>query len=389
VQVLEHRRRRNPANRHVAQVVDADLFDSTASQRENSVTVAPYSTRGRTQATDGPRWRAEPRQSASVRWPAATRGVRHRRSQISCRAGASWCDACERWLSRWVLSLAELDRLTLAEVSRRLGIGDEGQALANETVRRYRRVAHSCLRRAVELEQIPADPWPPTPRGRSHRKVNQTRSAVDVRRLPNPARAVAILDALRNHQPGSFTYQAMTAVVYYAGLRPSEVVMLRPRALRLPATGWGSLEVTEADIDWDEPGDPKTGNRTTPVPPRLVELLRSWIDERDLSGDALMFRTREGNRPSESNWSRALKRACENAGCPRIRVYDFRHANATMMIKARVPLAEAARRLGHSVETLVSTYIGAMEGDDTEANALIDEALAKTRERIVAAEELA
>ena len=40
-----------------------------------------------------------------------------------------------------------------------------------------------------------------------------------------------------------------------------------------------------------------------------------------------------------------------------------------MMIKASVPLAEAARRLGHSVETLVSTYIGAMEGDDTEANA--------------------
>jgi integrase len=296
---------------------------------------------------------------------------------------------CERWLSRWVLSLAELDRLTLAEVSRRLGIGDEGQALANETVRRYRRVAHSCLRRAVELEQIPVDPWPPTPRGRSRRKVNRTKSAVDVRRLPNPARAVAILDALRNHQPGSFTYQAMTAVVYYAGLRPSEVVMLRPRALWLPATGWGSIEVTEADIDWDEPGDPKTGNRNTPVPPRLVELLRSWIDERDLSGDALMFRTREGNRPSESNWSRALKRACENAGCPRIRVYDFRHANATMMIKARVPLAEAARRLGHSVETLVSTYIGAMEGDDTEANALIDEALAKTREQIVAADELA
>lgn len=38
-------------------------------------------------------------------------------------------------------------------------------------------------------------------------------------------------------------------------------------------------------------------------------------------------------------------------------------------------LAEAARRLGHSVETLVSTYIGAMEGDETEANALLDKAL--------------
>jgi integrase len=125
------------------------------------------------------------------------------------------------------------------------------------------------------------------------------------------------------------------------------------------------------------------------LPPRLVELLRAWIDRHGLADGDLLFRTRVGGRPSESNWSRALKRACANAGQPRIRVYDFRHAAATMMIKARVPLAEAARRLGHSVETLVSTYIGAMEGDDAEANALLDRALAGTRERILASQDRA
>jgi len=51
--------------------------------------------------------------------------------------------------------------------------------------------------------------------------------------------------------------------------------MLRPRALNLSATGWGSIEAVEADIDWDEPGEPKTDDRTVPIPPRLVELLRS------------------------------------------------------------------------------------------------------------------
>lgn len=146
-------------------------------------------------------------------------------------------DPCERWLSRWGLSLGDLTRELLADVSRLMGTGDEGQALANATVRRYRRVAHSCIRRAVELGQIPADPWPPPPRGRSRRKVNRSKSAVDVRHLPSPASVVAIIDSLRSHQPGSRTYQAMTAVVFYAGLRPSEVVMLRPRALRLPAEG--------------------------------------------------------------------------------------------------------------------------------------------------------
>lgn len=279
---------------------------------------------------------------------------------------------CERWLERNVLSLAELDRSLLAEASRQLGIGDEGQALANETVRRYRRVAHSCIRRAVELDHIAVDPWPPTPRGRSRRKVNRPTNAVDVRRLPSPASVAVIIDALESHQPGSRTYQAMTAVVFYAGLRPSEVVMLRPRALRLPTTGWGAIDVTEADIDFDEPGDPKTGNRTVPIPPVLVELLRNWISEHEIRRDDLLFRTRLGNRPSQSNWSRALKRACALAGQPRVRVYDFRHAAATTMIKAGVPLGEAARRLGHSVETLVSTYVGAMEGDDVEANSRIE-----------------
>jgi hypothetical protein len=42
-----------------------------------------------------------------------------------------------------------------------------------------------------------------------------------------------------------------------------------------------------------------------------------------------------------------------------------------------------ARRLGHSVETLVSTYVGALQGGDTASNKLIDTTLAGTRHQIV------
>jgi hypothetical protein len=35
-----------------------------------------------------------------------------------------------------------------------------------------------------------------------------------------------------------------------------------------------------------------------------------------------------------------------------------------------------ARRFGHSVEALVSTYVGALQGDDTASNTLIDTMLA-------------
>jgi integrase len=291
---------------------------------------------------------------------------------------------CERWLSRWCAALGDLNSEMLSEVLKALRVGDAGQLLAASSVGRWRRESHSCIRRAVELGVIPADPWPPPQRGRNRRKAVRKKGAVNIRLLPGPTAMVSIIDSLRSHQPASRQYQVMTATVYYAGLRPSEVAMLRPKALQLPGEGWGWIEVTEADDGWDEPVEPKTGDRRVPIPPRLVRLLRKWIEEHSLSPDELLFRTRYGNRPSESNWSRAMGRACRLAGHRRIRVYDVRHAAATAWLRAGVPLGDVATRLGHSVETLVSTYVGALQGDNESANQLLDRLLATTRDEVIA-----
>ena len=186
----------------------------------------------------------------------------------------------------------------------------------------------------------------------------------------------AAIDAISSHQTGSATYRVMTAVAYYAGLRPSEVVMLRVKALRLPVEGWGRIDVTEADISFDEPGEPKTGPRSVPIPPTLVEILRDWLDVTGIaSAEALLFRTRNGNRPSGSNWGRAWRRALVTVGQEPLRVYDCRHAAATTWLRAGVPLGETARRLGHSVETLVSTYVGALDDEVAVGNQRIESML--------------
>jgi len=78
-------------------------------------------------------------------------------------------------------------------------------------------------------------------------------------------------------------------------------------------------------------------------------------------------------RPTPSNWNRALKRACEATGHESISAYDCRHACATTWLRAGVPLGEVALRLGHSVETLVSYYVGAIQGDDLSSNELIEQ----------------
>ena len=284
-------------------------------------------------------------------------------------------DPCERWLDQHALALGALRRDVLAAVDARLGVGDRDQPLAPSTAARYRKVGRACVARSAELEIIPFDPWPPAAAGRRHRKAAKVRRGVDVRRLPDPATMARAIEAIATHQPGSRTYQLMTAVAYYAGLRPSEVVMLRPRALHLPPSGWGRIDVVEADIAFDEPGEPKTGPRSVPVPPVLVERLRAWVADAGIGPDDLLFRTRSGQRPTQSNWARAWQRALRSIGEPSLRVYDCRHAAATTWLRAGVPLGEVAVRLGHGVDTLVSTYVGALAGDEALANDRIDAVL--------------
>jgi len=285
-------------------------------------------------------------------------------------------DELEQWLSTNCLTLEELDREKVAQIARRLILKLDGSPLAASTAARYRTNTRACILAAVEAGAIPTDPWPPRSRSRSQRKVMRPKRSVDVKALPDPATMARALDSMLTHQPGSRTYRIMTAVAYYAGLRPSEVVMLRVRALTLPAEGWGRIDVTEADISFDEPGEPKTGPRHVPVPPVLVRLLKEWLDANDLvSPDDLLFRTRNGQRPSSSNWSRAWHRALGVIGHEPLRVYDCRHAAATTWLHAGVPLGETARRLGHSVDTLVSTYVGALADDEQVGNDRIDAAL--------------
>jgi integrase len=284
-------------------------------------------------------------------------------------------DPHEQWLDRSMCTLTALNREVLATVDTALGVGVAGKPLSPATAGRYRKVARACVRRAVELDILDRDPWPPAPKGRRHRRATRIRKAVDVRMLPDPTTMRRALDSIVTHQPGSRKYKAMTAVAYYAGLRPSEVVMLRPKALTLPASGWGRIDVTEADPSIDEPGEPKTGKRSVPIPQQLVEILRNWLDSHDFAPDELIFRTRTGRRPTASNWSRAWRRALRSIDHKPLRVYDCRHAAATTWLKAGVPLGEVARRLGHSVETLVSTYIGAMEADEELGNERIGSVL--------------
>jgi len=110
-----------------------------------------------------------------------------------------------------------------------------------------------------------------------------------------------------------------------------------------------------------------------PIPNDLVVLLQSWLTSGNYESTDLLFRSRNGNRPSPSNWRRAWQLGLRKIGHEPLRPYDCRHYAASSWLRAGVPLGEVARRMGHSVETLVTTYIGALKGDETASNRMIDE----------------
>ena len=144
----------------------------------------------------------------------------------------------------------------------------------------------------------------------------------------------------------------------------------------LPTDGWGRLDVTEADISFDEPGEPKTGPRSVPIPPVLVAMLREWIDQNVLtSPERLLFRTRKPHHAQRIELGTGMAsraRIGRPETDPRLRLP---HAAATTWLRAGMPLAETTRRLGHSVDTLVSTYVGALDDEEHIGNQRIDSIL--------------
>jgi integrase len=273
---------------------------------------------------------------------------------------------CPVWLARHTLPLTELTRARCVTLDRLLTTRLDGLPMAAETARRYRKTARAMLGAAVDVDLLAAQPWPAGKRGRKARNSQKVTSKVDTGRLPTPAQVRPWIVAMRSHQPASWGYQVLTALVYFTGMRPSEALMLDVEDLTLPGSGQlGEVRVWRAHKDagklysvlGEDLNDTKTGGtRTAPLVPELVDMLLAFIGGRT-SGP--LVRTRNGNVPTASNWHRAWKRASGDAG---LRIYDLRHACASLWLSNGVQETEVAEMLGNSVETLMAVYYDVIAG---------------------------
>jgi integrase/uncharacterized protein YbdZ (MbtH family) len=289
----------------------------------------------------------------------------------------------QAWLVRNSPSISDLDHEVLYETDRRMRLCLDGKTLyAPTTQNRLITVAKTALSSAVKRGLIDAIPWPQRESGATAKSDFKNTDDSHDDEVPNVKQLTMILDAMLSHQPASHLYRTLSAVCGFAGLRPGEAVVLEVEDLLLPAAGWGSIRVTRAwsgvagdrwNSDLEDIAGPKTrrSRRTVPIPPILVSDLTNWMKRTNIESGAL-FLTRSGTRPTQSNWSRALRRGCLCAGWSTpLTPYGLRRTNASHLTQ-RIPIAEAAARLGHSVDVLTKHYVKRVAGQVALSNEILD-----------------
>lgn len=307
-----------------------------------------------------------------------------------------------RWLESASLPVSDLNeaRVILPALDA-LTLKLDGKTAGATTINRKRAVFHSILEYAVQIKDLDSNPlhkvtWKPP----------KTSETVDPRVVVNPAQATSLLIAVTyvGKRGRGKRLMAFFACMYYAAMRPAEVIGLRRQDCWLPATGWGMITLTksrpEVNRKWTDSGDAHEERglkhrasddvRPVPIPPILVKILREHLKEYGAGDDGRIFRSERGKPVASTAYTevwqdaRLLAFTPEQAASPLAgRPYDLRHAAVSLWLNGGVSPTEIAKRAGHSVEVLLRVYAKCVSGQEEIANRRIEEILGRDHSDIV------
>jgi integrase/recombinase XerD len=146
--------------------------------------------------------------------------------------------------------------------------------------------------------------------------------------------------------------RALIEVLYYGGLRISELVGLRWRDVA--EREGGKVQLTIFGKGEKE--------RVVVVPPRVACRLRELRD--DAEPNEPVFVGREGSL-TISRVYQIVKRAAARAGVPSLSPHWLRHAHASHALEAGASIAVVSQTLGHSSISTTSVYLHARPGDSS------------------------
>lgn len=297
-----------------------------------------------------------------------------------------------RWIEYHSLPLsALLDPKTVRMAYNTITVQADGTPFAPNTFASKRTALTGPVRYAVEIGLLDANPL-------DRVKIERPRKAtgVDRRSVVNTTQARALIEAVTRCGTSGPRLVAFFAVLYFAGLRPSEALDLRLDNCVLPETGWGELTFANSNpysgAAWTDNGEnrqrkelkhrPVNESRTAPACPELVGHLRTHLEKFGVAPDGRIFQSLGGGVPAQGTYDRVWKKAREAVLTPAQvasplgkRPYDLRHACLSTWLNAGVHAPLVAEWAGHTVEMLLSTYAKCIHGQEAAARARIGEAL--------------
>jgi integrase len=305
-----------------------------------------------------------------------------------------------RWLSANTRPLRDLAIPSVArEVLEAATSNLDGQRSAPDTVRKHRMLLVNAMEYAIELQQLDSNPikalkWTRPPKTGMRE--------VDRRSVINHSQARALLAAVEKQGLSGPRLVAFFGLMYYAAMRPEEVVNLRHDDVALPAeddsAAWGLVHLSEAaphaGRHWTDNGEVRETRalkhreegetRPVPIPPDLVVILRKHMAEfTDGKEGRLFYGVNNGDEMPTFTYLKVWRQARaaalterEQASPLAGRPYDLRHACVSTWLNAGVPATNVAEWAGHSVDVLLKIYAKCVEGEDAAAKSRISAALA-------------
>lgn len=210
---------------------------------------------------------------------------------------------------------------------------------------------------------------------------------VDPRCVINPEQAYRFLAAVGECDERGKRLKAFFGCMYYAALRPEEVIALRKRnVVSLPEQDdeWGEFLLTDSQSrsgsKWSDDGvsirprralkhRAEAETRPVPIHPDLVKLLRDHIAEFGYGPDGRIFSLPRGGGVTNTAYlvifHKARGRAFTEAEAESLaaqRPYDLRHACVSTWLNATGDPAQVAEWAGHSVNVLMQVYAKCVSG---------------------------
>jgi len=295
------------------------------------------------------------------------------------------------WMIAHSLPISVLaDVVLIEDTLAAVGIKLDGTPFAPDVQQRQRSSLSLVCKRAVKRKLLATNPVRD-----ADRKVDDESVEIDPDRVPSPAQARELVDAVSDiSENARLQYRAYLTMSWTTGMRPSEVSGLHnDKYLYLPETGWGHLWARKPLVT---PGKRWTNGqkayetrdrlkarkrgaaRKVLLPPETVAELRRHIEENKVKPGALLFTNSNGKPIDPSSmskvWRKARVRACE-AEFDELTVYQLRHTAGSYLLSSGISVPRVAEQLGNSPSTLMRVYARCLSSDDTEFQAKADAVL--------------